>query len=116
MTTKDELVENIKEWLQIDNEIKELQSEAKKRRQRKKEVTDSLVEIMKTNEIDCFDMNEGKLIYTQNKVKSPLNKKHLLSCLEQYFENDPNIEVNDISDYIMNNRKITVKESIRKKK
>ena len=73
MTTKEELVTNIKGWMQIDQEMKVLQRELKERRQRKKELTDSLVEIMKTNEIDCFDMSDGKIIYTKNKVRAPLS-------------------------------------------
>ena len=32
MTDKERLVENVKNWLQIDTEIKKLQSEIKKRR------------------------------------------------------------------------------------
>ena len=27
---------------------------------------------MKTNEIDCFDINDGKLIYAKSKVKKPI--------------------------------------------
>ena len=40
---------------------------------------------MKSNEIDCFDINDGKLVYTQNKVKTPLSKKHLMSALMNYY-------------------------------
>ena len=75
---KEQLIENIKEWINIDNELKEIQKAAKERRQRKKDLTSSLVNVMKDNEIDCFDVNDGKLIYTQNKVKSNLTKKSLL--------------------------------------
>ena len=84
MTTKEELVTNIKGWMQIDQEMKMLQRELKERRQRKKELTNALVEIMKTNEIDCFDMSDGKIIYTKNKVRAPLSKKHLIECLGKY--------------------------------
>ena len=40
---------------------------------------------MKKHEIDCFDMKEGKILYTQNKIKAPLSKKHLMGCLLQYL-------------------------------
>ena len=87
MTTKEILVSTIKEWIHNDNEIKELQREIKVRKDKKKSISDKLVNIMKTNEIDCFDINDGKLIYTQNKVKTSLSKKHITSCLEKYFKN-----------------------------
>ena len=88
MTTKEELVGNIKSWMQVDTEMKLLQKELKDRRLKKKELTESLVEIMKSNEIDCFDITEGKIIYTSSKVKAPLSKKHLMDCLDKYFAAD----------------------------
>lgn len=71
---------------------------------------------MKTNEIDCFDVNDGKLIYTQNKVKTSLSKKHITACLEKYFKNTENKElVEDLSNFILDNREVKVTETIRRK-
>ena len=70
---------------------------------------------MKTNEIDCFDINNGKLIFCKNKTKSPLNKKVLLESLEKYFEDIPNINAEKVSEFIMENREIKIKENIRRK-
>ena len=47
MATKEQLVNNIKAWMTIDEEMKTLQKELKERRLRKKALTDSLVTIMK---------------------------------------------------------------------
>ena len=91
MATKEVLVNTIKEWIDHDNEIKNLQQQIKEHRNKKKSLTDNLLEIMKDNEIDCFDINNGKIIYCKNKVKSPLNKKTLLETLEKYFEDMPDI-------------------------
>ena len=68
--TKEQLVATIKEWIQIESEIKLLQKEIKARRARKKELSETLVATMKDNEIDCFDINDGKLVYSKNKVTS----------------------------------------------
>jgi len=114
MTTKEELVEHIKEWIQIDNEIKMLQKEIKERRNRKKELSESLLDIMKDNEIDCFDINDGKLLYSQTKVRSSLSKKHLVSCLLQYFDNDKE-QALGLSQHILNSREVKVKETIKRK-
>jgi hypothetical protein len=116
MATKEVLVSAIKEWIQNDNEIKTLQREIKSRKDKKKIISDKLVNIMKTNEIDCFDINDGKLIYTQNKVKTSLSKKHITTCLEKYFKNSDNKEiVDDLSNYILDNREVKVTETIRRK-
>lgn len=111
---KEELVDRIKEWINIDNELKELQKASKERRLRKKELTDTLVHVMKDNEIDCFDVKEGKLIYTQNKVKTSLSKKKLLLALQSYYKDDP-IQCKNVSEFILNSREEKINETIRRK-
>lgn len=111
---KEQLVNNIKEWMNIDNELKELQKASKERRERKKELTKNLVNIMRDNDIDCFDVNDGKIIYTKNKVKQTLSKKYLLSTLQNFYNNDP-LQAKEITEFILNNREEIVKENIRRK-
>lgn len=115
MTTKEDIVNAIKDWMKIENEMKLLQKELKERRVRKTELSNTLVKIMKTNEIDCFDLTEGKIIYTKNNVVSPLNKTHIMNSLNKYFANNPNIKTDDIGKFIMENREVKTKESIRHK-
>ena len=69
INTKDELILNIKEWIKIDNELTKMKIEVKERTNKKKELTESLVNIMKSNSIDCFDINGGALIYKQKKTR-----------------------------------------------
>ena len=71
--TKEALLTNIKEWITLDKEMKLLRSEIKIG-EIEKVLTETLVETMKTNEIDCFNINDGKLIYSQNKIRAPLSK------------------------------------------
>jgi hypothetical protein len=114
MNTKEELVENIKKWVSYDYEIKNLQKSMKEIRDKKKELTKSLIDVMKNHEIDCFDINDGKLLYTKNKVKTPLNKNNLMIALEKYFENE-SINVEDVTNFILDNREIKIKENLKKK-
>jgi hypothetical protein len=114
-TNKEKLAQNIKNWLSVDKEIKLLQNELKERKKKKIAFTTNLVEIMKENEIDCFDISEGKIIYTQSNVKQPINKQHLLECLSKYFENHQNIPTDEIVKFILENRSVNVKEGIRHK-
>ena len=115
MDTKAELVNRIKEWIQIDNEITKLQKQIKEYREGKKQLTSSLVDVMKNNEIDCFDINDGKLIYSKSKCKKPINKKTLLEAIQLYFKDNDKMAL-DLSEHILNSREETVKESIRRKK
>jgi hypothetical protein len=116
METKEELVSNIKEWMKIDTEIAKLQKEIKDRKMKKKNLTDSLVSVMKKNEIDCFDINGGSLVYKQSKTKKPITSKTLLSVLQNYYASDPNpSKAQDITKFILENREEQVKETIKMK-
>jgi hypothetical protein len=115
MAGKEQLSLNIKKWLQLDKEMKMLQKELKERKQKKNEVTDTLVEIMKQNEIDCVDISDGKILYTQSNIKSPINKKHLLDSLDKYFADNESVPTEEIVKFILENRTINLKESIRLK-
>ena len=108
------LIKNVKEWMNVDNKIKELQKQTKELRALKKELTGSLVNIMKTNEIDCFDVQNGKLLYTRNKVKSSLTKKHLLSSLSTYFKGNDKM-VQEIAQHVLDSREVKIKENIKRK-
>tara|TARA_B100002019_G_scaffold168952_1_gene146065 strand:- start:2864 stop:3217 length:354 start_codon:yes stop_codon:yes gene_type:complete len=114
MSTQQELLENVKTWLDIDNQIRTLQKEIRDRRKLKKEVTESLVGIMKTQDIDALNVPDGQLIYNKTKTKAPLSKKHLLISLSQYFKNDQRL-VEELSKYIMESRQEKEKENIKRK-
>ena len=116
MSNKEQLVNNIKEWINYDNEIKKLQKEVKIRKEKQKGLTDNIVKVMKSKEIDCFDLNDGKLIYSQSKTKQTINKQHIMNCLEKYFkENSDENMITDLTNFILENREIKVKETIRRK-
>lgn len=115
MVSKDVLVTKIKEWIKLENEMKVLQAEVKLRRAKKKALSEELVGVMKEHDIDCFDMKDSKLLYTQNKVKAPLSKKHLLGCLQNYFDQHPNVDGEEVAQYILDKREVKVKEGIRHK-
>jgi hypothetical protein len=115
-TTKEVLVSLVKDWVKIENDISVLQKEIRVRRERKKELTKRLVEIMKTNEIDCFDINDGKIVYTQNKVRAPLNKQNLAESLSKYFGDTTDMPIEEITQFILENRQIKINENIKLRK
>ena len=112
--TQQALLENVKSWLTIDNEIRALQKEIKERRKMKKQLTTDLMATMKTNDIDALNVPDGELIYNKTKTKAPLSKKHLLSSLGQYFKGDQRM-IDELSKFIMESRAEKEKESIRRK-
>lgn len=114
MNPKEQLVNNIKEWIKMDTEITQLKTEIKERNNKKKILTESLVSVMKTNSIDCFDINGGALVYKKNKIKKPINGKTLLAALQNYYKNDVKI-AEEITKHVMDNREEQIKETIKRK-
>ena len=114
INTKDELILNIKEWIKIDNELTKMKIEDKDKTSKKKELTESLVNIMKGNSIDCFDINGGALIYKQKKTKKTISGKFLLAQLEEYYKDKPEI-AKEITQKVLDNRVEVIKEEIKRK-
>ena len=114
METKEQLVQHIKGWMANDNEIRDIQTRLKELKDKRKVFADNLVEIMRKNEIDCFDVNDGKLIYTKTKVKAPLNKTTLAASLIKYFKDDDE-QAKELAQFLLESREEKVTASIRRK-
>jgi hypothetical protein len=111
---KEDLIVYIKEWIKIDNEIINLKTQVKQKTTKKKELTESLVNVMKSNNIDCFDINGGALIYKQKKSKRTISGKFLLSQLEEYFKDQPEL-AKELTNKLLDNRINVVKDEIKRK-
>jgi hypothetical protein len=114
METKEQLVNAVKKWVKIDNELRTLQKEQSIRKKEKKNISTELIEVMRKNEIDCFDLKDGQLQYVKRSVKKPITQKMLLSVLADYFNGDM-LKASSINNFIMENREETVHESIVRK-
>jgi hypothetical protein len=113
-STKEELINNIREWIKIDNEILKLKTETKVMVTKKKGLTDSLVRIMKGNSIDCFDINGGALLYKQTKSKKTISGKFLLAELQKYYKDQPELAT-ELTKHLLENREEVVKDEIKRK-
>jgi len=96
------LVATIKDWLKADEGIAQLRKEIKVKTALRKEHNLKLIELMRSQNLDEIDLSDGKIIRQTKKVKAPINKKHLLTCLSTYYKSDQ--QAKDVSDYILNNR------------
>ena len=114
MTSKEDLVNIIKDWINIDDQLKLLQNNIKELKSKKKILTTDLLTIMKNNEIDCFDINSGKIVYCKSKTKAPINKKTLLETLEKYFADRDDINVTAVRDFVLDNRELKISENIKR--
>lgn len=114
MDNKEQLVTHIREWVQIDNEIRTLQNELKLRKSRKDGLSKQLIDVMKSNEIDTFDIKNGSIEYKQKTIKKPLTKRMLTTTLNTFFEGN-NEKTIQLTDFINEKRETTTKDNIIRK-
>tara|TARA_A100001015_G_scaffold316603_1_gene431347 strand:+ start:630 stop:983 length:354 start_codon:yes stop_codon:yes gene_type:complete len=111
---KQQLVQSIREWVKLDNEIRSLKKEQDVRKKQQKSLNETLIDIMKNSDIDCIDIKDGQICYNKKNVKKPITKKYLLDILAKYFEGDIE-KAENANDFILNNREEVIKETIVRK-
>lgn len=112
--TNTELVDVVKQWVQTDNKLIQLNKMVKELRQEKKRWNDVMIQTMKQNDIDIFDIKDGQIKYKMEKKKEPLTQKKLLTILGKH----PLLaaeQVDALNNFVYENRAETVKESIVRK-
>jgi hypothetical protein len=111
---KEELIANIREWIKIDNDIIKLAAEVKDKKKTMKGLNDSLITIMKSNSIDCFDINGGALIYKQKKTVKAISRKFLLQELQKYYKEKPEL-ASEVAKHLLDNREVSIRDEIKRK-
>jgi len=112
--TKEQLKEYLRQWVRVENEISTLSVEIKKRKLIHQELSKSLLDVMRKNEIDCFDIANGRIVYSKTKVRAPLNNGQLKSALTTYYKNDTD-KAHSLTEFLMASRVEKMRESIRMK-
>jgi hypothetical protein len=114
MANKTALIQNIRDWISMDNEIRELNKELRLRKSKQKKISESLLTTMKENQIDEFDITGGKIMYNKTTSKKPITKKNLMGILSKYYKGDISQAI-EMNSFIMNNRDEVTKETISRK-
>ena len=104
---------NIKEWIKLDNEIAKTKSDLKEKQTKQKSLTETLINVMKNNTIDCFDINGGALVYKKKKTRKTISGKYLLSQLEDYYKDQPEL-AKEITNKVLENRIEVIKDEIKR--
>ena len=113
VSNKAELIQIIKDWISVDNDIRNINKELRVRKENLKNISQNLMKTMKENEIDEFDIKGGKLMYSKTNVKKPITKKNLVTILSKYYNGDIS-QALEMNKFIMDNREDVVKETIKR--
>jgi pyrimidine operon attenuation protein/uracil phosphoribosyltransferase len=111
---KEQLIQIVIEWVKRDGEIKELQRQKNIRQVEQKKINTQLMEIMKLNKIDCFDIKDEQIQYKKKQTKKAITKKSLLLVLGTFYNGDVK-KVEELNSFILENREDNVIECIVRK-
>jgi DNA repair ATPase RecN len=114
MDGKEKLIKTIQEWVKLDNEMRKLKKEVNVRKTEQDKLTKTLMNTMKANEIDEFNISNGKITYLNKTVKKPINKKNLLNILSKFY-NGNSEKASEVNKFILENREDVVVEKLVRK-
>lgn len=112
--TKEQVKDYLRQWIRVENEISTLSVEIKKRKLVHQQLSASLLEVMRKNDIDCFDITNGKIVYSKVKHRAPLNNGQLRSALTTYYKDDAD-KANNLTEFLLSSRVEKTRESIKMK-
>ena len=101
------------EWLLIDQGIQELKDDMKNLNNKKKELTDKIINQMKTNDVKYIPIKGGYIEYVNKPTPEPLNKENIKKNINKCI-NDTN-KANEITEFIFSNKGKINKDELKKK-
>tara|TARA_Y100000590_G_scaffold179768_1_gene204939 strand:- start:32832 stop:33221 length:390 start_codon:yes stop_codon:yes gene_type:complete len=85
---KDALQDNIKDYIQLDNEINVLKAHIKDKSAKRKEISSKIMESMEKIDIDHINVKEGRLVYKVTNGFKTISKKTITNSLKKIFNDD----------------------------
>ena len=85
---KNKLQTQVKQYLDLDEEITALRKAVRERNLKKKELSENILDMMKKLEIDNLNVKNGKLVSKTTTTNKAINKTAIASGLSELFEND----------------------------
>ena len=100
------LEDNIKSWINYDNQLKKLNDEIKALRNQKNSISSNIINYVKNNELknSIIKDNISTIKFIDTKYTPPLTYKFLIECLNECI-NDKNL-IDNIIHHMKNKREI----------
>tara|TARA_Y100000741_G_scaffold332701_1_gene288819 strand:- start:1545 stop:1889 length:345 start_codon:yes stop_codon:yes gene_type:complete len=108
------LEENIKKWVVLDNQQKELNERIKDIRYKKNNLTGNIITNFSEKNINSpiIKISDGKLSLIETQQTNVISLKFLLECFNEYFTDEK--EGDKLLDFIKSKRRITNVVSIKR--
>ena len=94
----------IKEWVSLDNQIKEGNDKLKDLRDKRSTLNEQIINYSQSKNMmsTTFELNDSKIRFVTTKTTQPLSLKYIESCLGSIIKDDGNVK--KIMEYIKLNR------------
>ena len=98
------LSEILKDYIIQKKKVDNLNEELKEQKIKLSEIKNTILEYMNKKTVKELNYDNSKFILKNNKTYSTFTQKYLKDTIKTYFDNNNNIDVNDLIKFILNNR------------
>lgn len=113
ITNKNDLIENIKNWVTFDSQLKLINDKTKILRENKNELTKNICNYATTHNIKSkIEISDGTLTFCEKKDYSPLTYSYVEKCLGELINDKEKVDY--IIEYMKSNREVTKSYDIRR--
>ena len=104
----------IKQWVQIDNQLKELNERTKVLREKRNTLEKNITTYASSNNLSnsTVQISDGRLKFTNTKVPEPLTFKYLEKTLAEVIKNENQVKL--IMEHIKQKREIRTVPEIKR--
>jgi hypothetical protein len=106
--------ENIKKWVALDNQLKQMTEKTKQVREDKNTLESGIMSYVETNNLNNATVNisDGKLRFVSSKQTAPLTLKYVEQCLSKCIGNPA--QVSQIMKIIKDTREVKYSADIKR--
>jgi seryl-tRNA synthetase len=104
----------LKQWVQIDNQLKELNERTKELREKRNSLEKNISTYISSNNLSnsTIQISDGRLKFVNTKVPEPITFKYLEKTLGEIIKNESQVQL--IMDYIKQKRIIKMVPEIKR--
>lgn len=104
----------IKQWVQLDNQLKELNERTKDLREKRNTLEKNLTSYAASNNLSnsTVQLGDGRLKFTNTRVPEPLTFKYLEKTLGEVIKNESQVKL--IMEHIKQKREIKIVPEIKR--
>lgn len=108
----DEFIQTIKEYVEIDDNIKEAEKALKALKGRRTDLQEAIMQYMKSQNWDVCNTSTGKLAIKKSVTKKAIPQKQMQSILGEYMGDHQKMQ--EAYDFAMSKREVSEKNVLKR--